>query len=255
MIIDKFEIIENIKIAKGIWKMVFKSAEIAKRYLGAGQFILLLSNDSWEHPIRRPMSISDVSDDKISIVYKVFGSVTKELSQLKSKDYIDVLGPAGNTFNVEYETFYPILIGGGIGLSPILNLSKRLTQEGIGFISIIGAKTSNEHFLQHNPNNNVFLSTDDGTEGITGTVIDVLDDVIKQIKNPKIFACGPVQMLFSIQTILGEKSIPAQFSVESYMACGVGICQGCVISKKQNKEYYLVCKNGPVFEANEVKFD
>ena len=255
MIIDKSEIIENTQIAEGIWRMVFKSVEIADRYLGAGQFVSVLTDDNWEHPIRRPMSIADVNEDKISIIYKVFGSVTQALTKLKSKDYIDVLGPIGNTFNVDYDTFYPILIGGGIGLSPILNLSKCLVQKGISITTIIGAKTSKEHFLQHNPNKNMFLSTDDGTIGINGTVIDALNIVLKGVKNPKIFACGPEPMLFSIQKILEEKSIPAQFSVESYMACGVGFCQGCVIPKKQNNEYYLVCKDGPVFEANEVKFE
>ncbi|MCJ7802517.1 MAG: dihydroorotate dehydrogenase electron transfer subunit [Candidatus Marinimicrobia bacterium] len=255
MIIDKSEIIENNEIAKGIWKMVFKSVEIANRYLAAGQFVSVLANDNWEHPIRRPMSIAEVKDDEISIIYKLFGAVTLSLADLKSNDYINVLGPIGNTFNVEHETFYPILIGGGIGLSPILNLSKYLKQKDIEASTIIGAKTANEHFLQHNPNENKFLCTDDGTKGIKGTVIDALNIVLGNIDNPKIFACGPEPMLHSIQKMLEEKSIPAQFSVESYMACGVGICQGCAINKKQNDGYYLVCKDGPVFEANEVRFD
>ncbi|MBU0529897.1 dihydroorotate dehydrogenase electron transfer subunit [bacterium] len=255
MIIDKSEIIENTQIAKDIWRMVFKSAEIADRYLGAGQFVAVLANDDWEHPIRRPMSIANVTDDRISIIYKVFGFVTEALTNLKSEDYVNVLGPIGNTFNVKYETFYPILIGGGIGLSPILNLSKCLVYKGIDFTMIIGAKTSTEHFLEHNPNENLFLSTDDGTLGIKGTVIEGLNIVLKDIRNPKIFACGPEPMLHSIQKMLEEKSIPAQFSVESYMACGVGICQGCAMHKKQNDGYFLVCKDGPVFEANEVRFD
>jgi len=255
MIINKSEIIENNQIAEGIWQMVFKSVEIANRYLGAGQFVSVLTNDNWEHPIRRPMSIAGVKNDEISIIYKVFGYVTQLLADLESNDYIDVLGPIGNTFNVEYETFYPILIGGGIGLSPILNLSKYLKQNDIEATTIIGAKTANEHFLQHNPNKNIFLCTDNGAKGIKGTVIDALTIVLGDIDNPKIFACGPEPMLHSIQKMLEEKSIPAQFSVESYMACGVSICQGCAINKKQNDGYYLVCKDGPVFEANEVRFD
>jgi dihydroorotate dehydrogenase electron transfer subunit len=255
MIIDKAEIIRNSQIAKGIWKIIFKSTNIADEYNGAGQFVSILTNGKWEHPIRRPMSIADVKKDEISIIYKVFGSVTQSLTLLKSKDYIDVMGPIGNTFTVDYDSFYPILIGGGIGLSPILNLSKYLTQKGINITTIIGAKTSKEHFLQHNPDRNMFLSTDDGTKGINGTVIDTLYIILNNIKNPKIFACGPEPMLLSIQKILDEKGIPAQFSVESYMACSVGICQGCAIPKKQNNEYYLVCKDGPVFEISEVKFD
>lgn len=255
MIIDKSEIIENIQIAEGIWRMVFKSAGISDRYLGPGQFISILPNDDWEHTIRRPMSIAEVNKDEISIIYKVIGSVTQALTYLKLRDYIDVLGPLGNTFNVNYEKNYPILIGGGIGLSPILNLSKYLMQKGVNVITIIGAKTSNEHFLKHNPDKKMFISTDDGTLGIKGTILDALNIVLTDVKNPKIFACGPEPMLFSIQKMLEKKNIPGQFSIESYMACGVGFCQSCAVPKKSNNEYFLVCRDGPVFEANEVKFD
>jgi len=254
MIISKSEIIENKQIAEGIWQMIFKSSEIADDYLGAGQFVSVLANSNWEHPIRRPMSIAEVNDDKISIIYKVFGSVTQTLTQLKSNDCIDVLGPLGNTFNVDFDKYCPILIGGGIGLSPILNLSQYLTQKKIVFTTIIGAKSANEHFLQHNPNNFIFLSTDDGSVGIHGTIIDALNIVLKNTDNPKVFACGPGPMLFSLQNMLKDQSIPAQFSVESYMACGIGLCQGCAIPNNNNG-YHLVCKDGPVFDATEVSFD
>jgi dihydroorotate dehydrogenase electron transfer subunit len=255
MLIEKSEIVENIQIAEGIWRMVFTSSEIAKKYVGAGQFISILVNDNWEHPIRRPMSIAEVNDNEISIIYKVFGTVTQSLTKLNSNDYIDVLGPLGNTFSVNCDKYSPILIGGGIGLSPIINLSKYLTQKKIKFITIIGAKSTNEHFLQHNPNNYVYLSTDDGSVGIKGTVIEALNTVLVEIDNPKIFACGPEQMLSYLQIMLEENGIPAQFSVESYMACGVGLCQGCAIGNKQNNGYHLVCKDGPVFEMGEVNFD
>ena len=87
------------------------------------------------------------------------------------------------------------------------------------------------------------------------TLSQIFAEEVENIDNPKIFACGPEPMLHSIQKMLGEKSIPAQFSVESYMACGIGICQGCAIPKNQNDGYFLVCKDGPVFESNEVRFD
>ena len=255
MIITKSEIIENRQIADDIWRMSFKSKEISDLYLGAGQFVQVLANDNWEHPIRRPISIAEVEGKNISIIYKVFGSVTQDLARLKPKDYINVSGPFGNTFDVDYDTYYPILIGGGIGLSPILNLSHYLNNKDISCITIIGAKSINEHFIKHNPDNNIYLSTDDGTIGIKGTVIDALEIVLENIVNAKIFACGPGRMLSSLQTLLINANIPAQFSVESYMACGVGICQGCAIPTKKQNTYKLVCKDGPVFESDEVKFD
>jgi len=254
MIVEKAKIVDNRQLAENIWEMIFISDKIADNYVGAGQFVSVLVNDTWEHPIRRPMSIAEVSDNNISIIYKVVGSVTLSLTHLISNDYINVLGPLGNTFVVDYDTYYPILIGGGIGLSPIINLSKYLTLKGVPVYTIIGAITSKEHFIEHEPENNIFLSTDDGTIGIAGTVIDALNIVLNDINNPKIFACGPEPMLSSIQNELKDKMIPAQFSVESYMACGVGLCQGCAIPKINSNEYYLVCKDGPVFEANEVNF-
>ncbi len=254
MVIEKSRIIKNSQIAENIWRMVFKSANIADKYLGAGQFVSVLANDRWEHLIRRPMSIAEVNNDEISIIYKVFGSVTRALTQLQSQDIIDVLGPIGNTFSVEHDKFNPILIGGGIGLSPILNLSNILLQKGTNITTIIGAKTSKEHFLKHIPDKNIYLTTDDGSIGIKGTIIDALKIVLINTEKPKIFACGPEQMLFSIQKVLKEDNIPAQFSVESYMACGVGLCQGCAIHNKRNNDYHLVCKDGPVFEKNEVSF-
>ena len=254
MIVEKAKIVDNRQLAENIWEMIFISDKIADNYVGAGQFVSVLVNDTWEHPIRRPMSIAEVSDNNISIIYKVIGSVTSSLTHLISDDYINVLGPLGNTFVVDYDTYYPIFIGGGIGLSPIINLSKCLTLKGVPVYTIIGAITSKEHFIEHEPENNIYLSTDDGTVGIAGTVIDALNIVLNDINNPKIFACGPEPMLSSIQNELKDKMITAQFSVESYMACGVGLCQGCAIPKINDNEYYLVCKDGPVFEANEVNF-
>ena len=86
-------------------------------------------------------------------------------------------------------------------------------------------------------------------------MIDALNIMLEDIGNPKIFACGPEPMLSTLQRILEENNIPAQFSVESYMACGVGLCEGCAIHNKQNNGYHLVCKDGPVFEMDEVNFD
>ncbi len=255
MIIDKAKIIRNIEIAEGIWQMDFYSTEIANDYIGAGQFVSILANSSWEHPIRRPMSIAGVSGEEIAIIYKIFGSVTTDLTMLKPNGYLDVLGPIGNIFTLNNNQYHPILIGGGIGLSPIFNLANYLDEQGNAKTVIIGARTSSEHFIKHDPAKNIFLATDDGSIGITGTVIDALNDIINKIDNPKIFTCGPEPMLSALQKYLIELDIPGQFSVESYMACGVGFCQGCVIENRQNQKYHLVCKDGPVFEVNEVKFD
>ncbi len=259
MIKEDCKIIYNDQIAHTLWKMIFKSDRIAPSYKGAGQFILLLPNDSLDHPLRRPMSIAGVEGDQFSIIYKTVGPITNAMSQMKPGETINVLGPLGNTFTTTDDETTPILIGGGVGLAPILNLQKLLNDS----ITIIGARTAEEHFLTHSPKDGLILSTDDGSAGIKGNVITALESVINKIKNPIIYACGPEPMLKALQTFSITNDIPAQLSVESYMACGIGICQGCVIKKTSanvntepsyHQRFDLVCKNGPVFSAGEIRF-
>lgn len=252
-------IIENNKLAHNIWTMSMSAPKITNQYLGAGQFILLQTSQSLEHPLRRPMSIAGVNGDELSIIYKTVGSVTNYMTGQKPGETMNVIGPVGNVFS-EWEGVTPILIGGGIGLAPILNFRKQLSKS----ITIIGARTANEHFFDHSPKNGIYITTDDGTQGINGTVIDALNHIIDSIERPKIFACGPTPMFKALQSFSVLNNVPAQFSVESYMACGIGICQGCVIRKstKENqkdpsyhKHFDLVCKNGPVFQAEDISFD
>lgn len=252
MVISNARIVENIEIAHNIWRMVFESPELAQDYKGVGQFVSILINDNWEHPIRRPMSIADVSKDKITIIYKIFGSVTKSLKKFGVGDTINVLGLFGNTFKTTNKKYTPVLIGGGVGLAPILNLSNYFSKNGINAYKIIGAKSKDEHFLKHNPKEKYYLSTDDGSFGIKGTVIDAIIS-IHNLKYPYIYACGPEPMLAALKKYMSKNVIPGQFSVESYMACGFGFCQGCAIQTTDNN-YSLVCKDGPVYDYNEVSF-
>lgn len=250
----------NVQLAKNLWSMRFKAPEIIEEYFGAGQFISILVCDTWEHPLRRPMSIADVKGDCISIIYKTVGAVTKSLAKMHPGDSINVLGPLGNTFTGWEDGRDSILVGGGVGLAPMLNLHKMVKTSTI----IIGARTSEEHFLSHSPQEGIFLTTDDGSIGIRGTVIPTLESQVMSKQNPKIFACGPEPMLKAVQSFALENQIPTQLSVESYMACGIGICQGCAIKKTEkegimrqtyHEKYDLVCVNGPVFSAEEVTFD
>ena len=254
MIIENCKIIENNQVAKNIWRMVIDAPSIAQQYKGAGQFISLSLNKSDGHILRRPMSIASVDGKAITIIYKVFGEVTKNLTSLNSTDSIELLGPLGNTFNLNIDGYTRVLIGGGIGLSPILNLDDVLRKNGNNVYTIIGAKSGDEHFIEHDTTNNYYLSSDDGSVGINGNVIDALSKVIDEIPNPYIYACGPEIMLKNLKLYLKKANLSGQFSVESYMACGFGFCQGCAISNDTKSGYSLVCKEGPVFDHNEVKF-
>ena len=259
MIIEKVNIKLNRQIADNIWEMVFDAPNIASKYVGAGQFISILANDSWGHPLRRPMS----KDNEISIIYKIFGDVTNILSKKNKGDSVELLGPIGNTFsNWDSDTF-PILIGGGVGLAPILNLKHLCERSNVDHAIIIGARNSNEQFMKHDPDKNIYLATDDGSIGEHGTVMTPLDEIIKSHKNPYLYACGPEAMMIAIRDYSIDKNINTQLSVESYMGCGVGLCQGCVIHNVTNnldehtyhQKYSLVCVDGPVYEAKDIYFE
>ena len=262
MRIEIASVLENKLIASNIWKMKMIAPNIAGEYKGAGQFIQILVQSSWVNPLRRPMSIAAVDGDKIEIIYKVFGEMTQLLSAKSAGEELDILGPLGNTFELYDNGHTPILVGGGVGLAPILNMYDEFNLSEKDAFLIIGARTGAEHFIDHEPQHNVLLTTDDGSIGIQGTVIPAIKKSMEKTNNPAIFACGPESMLKAVQEFAATSTVPAQLSVESYMGCGIGICQGCVVEKvngsvakhSYHEKYSLVCIDGPVYRSEEVIF-
>ncbi|MBF89226.1 MAG: hypothetical protein CMG75_06085 [Candidatus Marinimicrobia bacterium] len=263
MIFEKALILDNKKIANGIFEMVLSAKGIAALDPLPGQFINISLSDSWLHSLRRPMSIAGIDGPRLKIIYKLFGEGTFLLSKKKIGDLLDLLGPIGNYFqNPNGE--HPILIGGGVGLAPILWLHKLFSDKGIIHHTIIGARSMSEHFLKHSPEDNLILSTDDGSIGKKGTVMPVLLDVCKNLEKPKLYACGPELMLKAVNDLAITQKINCELSVESYMGCATGICQGCVVEKSElnilgnehsyHERYSLVCTNGPVYKAGEILF-
>lgn len=258
MVIETVKVLSNEQIAQGIWQMSMQAPKTSAAYIGPGQFVNLLADDNWEHLVRRPMSIASVTDDKVDIIYKIFGETTDIFSKKKPGETMNTLGPLGNVFtHYNNSNTEPILIGGGVGLAPILNLYNLCSDKSL----ILGARTAAEHFMQHDPENFIYLTTDDGTLGIAGNVLAALEIMDFNTKNI-IYACGPEPMLKAVQTIALENNIRTQLAVESYMGCGVGLCQGCIIERQNGKlkdhsyheKYSLVCLDGPVYESSEVIF-
>jgi len=260
-LIELGQVTDNRPLAENISEMSINLPEIAELYQGPGQFIALLPGASWENPLRRPMSISSVEGNIVSIIFKVLGPGTRKLSRLRSGDSIDILGPLGNTFSLTPE-FQPVLVGGGVGLAPMLNLYDLFIKRNFEPILILGARSDKEHFMEHEPDNNIWLTTDDGSSGNHGTVLPTLENILGTSGEKVIYSCGPEPMLKAVQEVALKNNVSAELSVESYMGCGVGICQGCVIQRKREKikehsyheKYALVCTEGPVFSAGEVKF-
>ncbi len=231
-----------------------------------GQFVSLYPKDG-SRLLPRPISLCGIDRDKgeLRLVYRVAGAGTKEFSGLRSKDAIDVLGPLGNGFPVEPGK-KALLMGGGIGIPPMLELAKALhkansagsDKAAAGLIqTVLGYRDSGmflrEEFAPWGP---VYWATEDGSAGTKGNVLDAVRE--HKLDAEVIYACGPAPMLRALKAYAAEKGIRCWISLEEKMACGVGACLACVCksteidghSQVHNKR---ICKDGPVFPADEIE--
>lgn len=206
--------------------------------------------------LRRPISICDIDKDKgtIRIVFQIRGKGTEALSKFNAGEKLDMMGPLGNGFRLLDKSKKAVVIGGGIGTPPMLAAAKHY---GENATAISGFRTKDLVILQDDFKavcKKTILCTDDGTAGEKGFVTDALVKCIEEEKPDIIYACGPVVMLKAVSEIAEENKIRCQISLEERMACGVGACLGCAVKMKLNgREFYgHVCKNGPVFNSEEV---
>ncbi len=271
----KKEIIENKKVSADCYKMTFESKEIACR-VKPGQFLHIKCSDTYDPLLRRPISIHSIKNNVIGILYKVVGRGTGLLSKKTSGDPIDVIGPLGNGFDYQLlaNCQLPILVGGGIGIAPLYFLAQRLTEQCSNITVLIGASNKCnilciDEFKKLDCK--VKVSTDDGSDGINGTVVDLLKKELvpenSKLKTQnlklKIFTCGPVPMLRQVHQLVSKYNVSSQVSLERQMACGIGACMGCTIKTQNHPEslrdktqnYKQVCKDGPVFDIKEIVWE
>ena len=242
-------------IGKDIYDMTIQTKHIAG-HAKAGQFVSLYSNDA-SKLLPRPISLCgiDAEAGTLRLVYRVTGegTGTEEFSRLKAGDKIRVLGPLGNGFTVEPGK-QAFLIGGGIGIPPMLELMKQLDCDKT---AVLGYRDS-DMFLkdEFEAVGDVVISTEDGSFGTKGNVIDAIKE--QGVEGSIIYACGPTPMLRGIKAYAEEMGIEAQISMEERMACGIGACLACVCKSKDVDSHShvhnkRVCKDGPVFDAREVE--
>ena len=233
--------------------MTLKAEEIAKE-AKAGQFIsVYLNNKSKILP--RPISICGIDKEAgtLRIIYRTVGDGTKELSDYKEGEMVKILGPLGNGFTQKDKK--AILIGGGIGIPPMLELMKQLDCDKT---AVLGYRDS-DMFLKDEFEAvcDVKVATEDGSQGAKGTVIDAIEKY--GVEGKVIYACGPMPMLKALAVYAEEHGMEAQISLEERMACGIGACLGCICKTKEkdhhtNVNNTRICKDGPVFDAKEVVF-
>lgn len=249
-------VLSQEEISRGIFSLTLKVSFAAE--VKAGQFVSLFSHDR-SRLLPRPISIceTDPDRDSIRLVYRVAGRGTEEFSSLHAGDLIDVIGPLGNGFPVEKEEGKEVLlVGGGIGIPPMLNCAKALKKNGAGVLFAVGYRTDDTYLLKDlEEEAQVLISTDDGSLGTHGTVVDAIRE--QKAEADVIFACGPKPMLRGVKAYAEEKKIPCYVSMEERMACGIGVCLGCVTKTTKTDAHSLVknarvCKDGPVFNAEDV---
>lgn len=251
---EKAMIISQEEISEDIYSMWIETnaAKTAK----PGQFMALYCNDG-SRVLPRPISICEIDKEKnaLRLVYRVVGKGTDEFSKYHAGTEIDVMGPLGNGFPMERaEGKKALLIGGGIGVPPIVELAKQLKAEEKNIV----AGYRNLLFLEHElkKNGSFYPATEDGSAGVKGTVIDAIKE--NNIEADVIFACGPTPMLRALKQYAEENNIEAWISMEEKMACGIGACLACVCKTKEkdghtNVNNARICKEGPVFNAKEVE--
>ena len=249
-------VISQEQIADHIFSMWIQTE--ASQTAQPGQFISMYTNDGTKL-LPRPISICEIDkkNKALRVVYRVTSetSGTKEFSQMKSGDTIPVIGPLGNGFPLEKaEGKKAFLMGGGIGVPPILELAKRLSCEK----QIVVGYRNQQTFLkeQFEENGTLYISTEDGSVGTKGNVMDAIS--ANGLNADIIYACGPTPMLRAIKNYAEAKGIECYISLEERMACGIGACLACTCKSKEkdhhtNVHNKRICKDGPVFLSTEVE--
>ena len=239
------------KLAEGVFSLVLNTN--AAEYAIPGQFISIFSNDG-SKLLPRPISICEINKEQktLRVVYRVVGEGTTEFSSLKAGDTVEVMGPLGNGFPLEGEN--TIVVGGGIGVPPMLELAKQLP----GTVTAVMGYRNDDMFLTEeftDVASELIIATDDGSVGVHGTVVDAMKE--NELVADVIYACGPKPMLRGVAEYAKEHGIKCYVSMEERMACGVGACLGCVCQSTEKDDHShvnnkRVCKDGPVFLSTEV---
>lgn len=252
------QITSQTGLAEGIYSMWLKFPEdynVAEMAV-PGQFISLYCRDG-SRLLPRPISICECSgqDRLLRIVYRVAGEGTREFSGLSAGDGIEVVGPLGNGFTLREGAV--MLIAGGIGIPPMLQLAKVLHARGNKVQAVLGYRDNNLFLKEElEAYARVYVSTEDGSVGTKGNVITAIQE--HGLTADTIYACGPLPMLRGVKSFAREKGIQAQISMEERMACGIGACLACVCqSVEQDGHSHVknkrICKDGPVFLAEDME--
>lgn len=235
---------ENIALTDSVYRMVLVGD--TSGVTNCGQFVNIKLDGLF---LRRPISVCDCEDGELTLVYKVVGKGTEQMSEMKSGEKLDVLVGLGNGYDTSVSGETPLLIGGGVGVPPMYMLCKRLISEGKKPTVILGFNKADEIFYENEfkaLGANVMVTTVDGSYGVRGFVTDAM----AELDYSYFYTCGPEPML---KAVYRATSTSGQFSFEERMGCGFGACMGC--SCKTVTGYKRICKEGPVLCKEEILWE
>ena len=236
-----FTIVENIALTDSVWQM--RLAGDTSAITAPGQFVNILLEGKF---LRRPISVCDCEEDMLTLVYKVVGKGTEQMSQMERGQELDILAGLGNGYDLEQAGDAPLLLGGGVGVPPLYMLAKKLVAAGKKVSVVLGFNTADEVFYEEEFKElgcEVTVTTVDGTRGIQGFVTNAMEN----IEYTHFYTCGPEPML---KAVWRASNTSGQLSFEERMGCGFGACMGC--SCKTLTGYKRICKEGPVMRKEEI---
>ncbi|MGP6140579.1 dihydroorotate dehydrogenase electron transfer subunit [Jeotgalibaca sp. A127] len=245
MQIEWLEVVTNKEVAHNIFELTLKGKMVSNMNR-SGQFLHIKMKDP-SLVLRRPISIASIDDETCTLLYRVVGKGTLEMTEWQPGDLVDTLGPLGNGFHLDFlkREEEVCIIGGGIGVAPLYELGKEVHARGNKITFILGfANADDIYYLEEFKQlGAVILCTDDGSAGLKGHVGVALD----QVNPTAVFACGPTPLLRLVQSHFSHLE-HVYLSLEERMACGIGACYGCDTKDKKKR----VCSDGPVFQKDEV---
>jgi dihydroorotate dehydrogenase electron transfer subunit len=253
-IIQDFEVASNIDLTESHYVIKLSSpTELPEIF--PGQFAEVLVPDSSVAFLRRPLSIFDVNykRNEMKFLIKCVGEGTAKLRSLKKGDMLNVMFPLGNSFDLDIKG-NAMLVGGGCGVAPLYMLAKSLHEKNAGVNIFIGAKSKMDLLLAEELKSfgNVYLTTEDGSEGEKGLVTN--HSMMKAIAadSDKIYCCGPEPMMKAVASFANKVTVPCEVSLENTMACGIGACLCCITETIEGNK--CVCTEGPVFNTKSLKW-
>lgn len=253
------KIMDMKQLTGQIYQMTVRSAYVAEN-AAPGQFVNIKCGDGIDALLRRPISICSVNKEtgSFNIVFQVKGTGTEILSRKNAGDSVDILAPLGKGFHLPEKHERIAVVGGGIGIFPLLYLlGESQCAEKTAFM---GFRSSNYIVLTsefRDVADSLYISTDDGSAGYGGLVTDLLENELAQKKYDIIYTCGPMPMIRKVADIADKSNIRCQVSMEQRMGCGIGACLVCACKTRHGDDwnYSHVCKDGPVFWSHEIAWE